>query len=377
MEHDVSVSAADFKKRLDEGSVRFIFDLRNEEDFSSWRIEGKGPIETINIPQFRFVGEVEKYLEAFPRDRQITVVCAHGDASRYSAAELQGHGFDAVSLEGGMDAWSGFYETAKISVHPEIYQIFRTARGCISYLISSGGNAAVIDAARHLKPIMDLAASLGVKVTHVLDTHLHADHISGGRELAEIAGAAYHINPADVEGAAFGYLALTDGQEINIGKGGLMVIHSPGHTPGSTSFLLDGKFLFTGDTIMKEGIGRPDLGGMAEQWAAMLHETLFTRIAALPDETVVLPSHASSIREQDDSSIIKATLGEARRGIELYRIRELKPFISHVMSTLPKNPESYQEIRQVNLGSAEADEAKKKELEIGKNLCGMAKQQGS
>jgi len=374
MEKKVTISVAEFKRRLDSDEVRFIFDLRNKEEFESWRIEGRTPIEALNIPRMHFVAEEEKYLDRFPRDRQIIAICAHGDSSRYSAELLQGQGFDIVSLEGGMDAWSEYYETAKVGGLPDVYQIFRPARGCIAYLVASGGEAAVIDSSRHVGHLLDLAASLRVKLGSVLDTHLHADHISGGRELAEAAGAGYFLNPADAGGAAFGYRPLGDGQEIKVGGSVIRVMHSPGHTPGSTSFLLDGKYLFTGDTIMKKSIGRPDLGGMAEEWAAMLHNTLFERFAFLPDETVVLPSHAASIAEQDSRGIVMTTLGEARRTTDLYQIKDLGRFISHVKSSLLDNPERYQEIRKVNLGGKEADEAVRKELEIGKNLCGMAVQ---
>ncbi len=373
MEKSVTISVSEFKKRLDKNDVRFIFDLREEDEFNSWRIEGREPIEALNIPRYRFVAEEEKYLDRFPRDKEIIAVCAHGDSSKYSAELLQGEGIAALSLEGGMDAWSEYYETAKVADTPEIFQVFRAARGCISYLVGSGGEALVIDSPRHIGRMLGLADSLKVKITRVLDTHLHADHISGGRELANKTGAAYHLHPGDASGAAFGCEALYDGQEITVGGSKIRVVHSPGHTPGSTSFLLDGKFLFTGDTIMKESIGRPDLGGLAEEWSALLHETLFRRFEVLPDETVVLPAHAASIKEQDSASVIKTTLGEARHSGDLYQIKDLNEFISFVKARLLENPARYQEIRKVNLGRKDADEEAKKELEIGKNLCGMAK----
>jgi glyoxylase-like metal-dependent hydrolase (beta-lactamase superfamily II) len=371
-EKELSISPSEFKRRLDAGEVKFILDLRESDEFKSWRIEGHAPIEALNIPRYRFVGEEENYIGMLPRDREIIAVCAHGDSSKYSAGLLREHGLDAVSLEGGMDAWSEFYETAKVSVSPEVHQIFRAARGCISYLAASGGEAVVIDVARHVRPVLELAGRLGVKIACVLDTHLHADHISGGRELSALTGAEYRVHPADMEGASYGYKALADGEEIGFGAVSLRVVHSPGHTPGSTSFLLAGKFLFTGDTIMKGSIGRPDLGGRAAEWAVLLHKTLFERYAAFPDETVVLPSHAASMAEQDEGGVIRTTLGAARREMDLYRTRDLGRFIDVVKASLLENPERYQDIRKVNLGVKEADEAGRKELEIGKNLCGMA-----
>ncbi len=377
METKVTILPVEIKRRLEKGEIRFMFDLRDADEFAAWRIEGHSDIETMNIAQADFVGEEEKYLGRFPKDRQITVVCAHGDSSRYSAELLVGRGFDAVSLEGGMDAWSEFYEINKASDSPAIYQIYRVAKGCISYLVISGNDAVVIDASRHVNYILDTADSLGVKISYVFDTHLQADHISGGREIARKVNAAYHIHPDDVVGAGYDYVPLKGGQIMSFGGSSLEVIHSPGHTPGSTSFLLDSTFLFTGDTIMKTSIGRPDLGGMAETWAALLHETLFDRYAKLNDGTIIFPAHAASIREQNANGVISTAMGSARKDRELYGIQELRPFVDFIKSSLPENPERYQEIRRVNLGLFDPDEKKRKELEIGKNLCRMVKKQST
>jgi len=368
-----TISPAEFKARLDKSEVRFILDLREADEFEAWRIEGHEPIETLNIPRYKFVGEEEKYIGGLPKDRQIIAICAHGDSSRYSAELLQEEGFDAVSLEGGMDAWSEYYEATRANDSPSVYQIYRVARGCISYLISSGGEAVVIDSPRHIDNVTGLAGKLGVKIGLVLDTHLHADHISGGKDLAEKTGASYFLNPADAADATFRFGHLEDGKTFTVGTSTIRAIHSPGHTPGSTSFLLDGKFLFTGDTVMKESIGRPDLGGKAAEWAAMLHHTLFVSFASLPDETVVLPAHSASIAEQDNDRLVKFTLGDARAGLDLFGIKEMKPFITAVEASLLENPERYQDIRKVNLGLLSPDEDGRKELEIGKNICGMAK----
>jgi glyoxylase-like metal-dependent hydrolase (beta-lactamase superfamily II) len=370
---DTTMTVQEFKKRLDAGEIPFIFDLRNSDEFKGWRIEGRSEIETLNIPQEEFVGEEERHLAKFPKDRMIVTFCAHGDAAQYSAGVLRGHGLRAVALEGGMDLWSEYYEHRLAASKPAVHQVYRTAKGCIAYLAVSGAYAAVIDAPRHTRAVLDLAEKMNVKIAHVLDTHLHADHISGGREIARATGAAYHIHPNDVQGATYAYTALKDGGKISFGTSTFEVVHSPGHTPGSTSFLLDGTLLFTGDIIMKESIGRPDLGGMSEQWAGELYETLFTRFARFGDDIVVLPAHSTGIREQDQDGVVKLTMGEARRRSDLYRLKDRRDFFARVQASLPENPARYQDIRKVNLAVIDADESKRKELEIGKNVCGMAK----
>jgi len=374
MQHTRVLSPEDLKKKLDTNIVEFLFDLRDEDEFKAWRIEGKSEIPTLNIPQVEFVGEEEGHLAKFPKNKQIVVVCAHGDSSKYSAELLQERGLDAVSLMGGMDSWSEFYETRRVAGELEVYQMYRVARGCMSYLIASAGVAVAIDAPRHLERITALAASLNVKIVHVLDTHLHADHISGGEELAAKTGAAYHLHPADAQEATIQFTPLSGGEKIVFGNYSLEAVHSPGHTPGSTSFLLNGKYLFTGDTIMRASIGRPDLGGKAEEWAALLYDTLFRRFQRMADDIVVLSSHSSSIREQDADGVVRTTMGRARAESDLYQLKDLTAFTDYIKKSLPENPERYQDIRKVNLGLLKPEEAKRKELEIGKNLCGMAKQ---
>ena len=188
----------EFKKRLDDDLVPFIFDLRNSDEFKNWRIEGRSEIEMLNIPQEDFVGEEKRHLANIPKGKSIVTFCAHGDAAQYAAEFLRKHGFDAVALEGGMDRWSEYYEHKLVSSKPDVYQIYRVAKGCISYLALSGEYAVVFDAPRHVRAVLDIADKLNKKIVHVLDTHLHADHISGGREIARRTGATYHIHPFDV-----------------------------------------------------------------------------------------------------------------------------------------------------------------------------------
>ncbi|MBI4844330.1 MAG: MBL fold metallo-hydrolase [Nitrospirae bacterium] len=368
-----SISPAELKRRLDDKKVEFLFDLRNEDEYKAWRIEGREDFPALNISQIDFVGEEDRHMDHFPKDKEIITVCAHGDSSRYTAELLTDKGYNAVNLEGGMDSWSEYYEIHKVTDSPLIYQIYRTARGCMTHVVVSGGDAFVIDANRHIEKIIAFTDSSGAKITRVIDTHLHADHISGGRDLARKAGAGFFMNPIDAEGATFSFEHLRDGMEIKAGGNRFFAIHTPGHTPGITSLLLNGRYLFTGDTIMKTDMGRPDLGGKAEEWAGMLYDTLFRKLKNLGDDIIILPSHADSIKEQDDNGVVSLTLGEVRRGSKLFSLTEERDFIMYILESLPKNPGSYEEMQKANLGLISPDEAKKKELEIGKNLCVMKK----
>ncbi len=369
------ISLADFKLRLDRNEIEFILDLRLEDEFQSWRIEGNNDFEILNIPQLDFVGEEEKYLDRLPKDKVIYLVCAHGDASKYSAEVLCGLGFKAKGLTGGMDGWSFLYETSQASDMPVIYQTYRVAKGCVSGVIISDGEAVVIDAVRHLDQIKAVVDKHNAKIKYVFDTHLQADHISGGLELARFAGCDYFINPVDAVGANYEFRELEGGAEFELGQSRIAAIHSPGHTPGSTSFLINDKFLFVGDTIMRTTVGRPDLGGMVEAWAELLFHTIHQTFSKYSDETIILPSHAASVRERDENGLVCFSLGKARKELKLFSITDPGEFLEYVKSTLHENPDRYQDIRKVNLGLLQVEEEKKRELEIGKNLCGMASHQ--
>jgi glyoxylase-like metal-dependent hydrolase (beta-lactamase superfamily II) len=372
MSDQFTLSIDEFKKRLDNRSIEFILDMRLPDEFESWRIEGHYDVETINIPQVDFVGEENKFFDQLPRDKEIIIVCAHGEASGYAAEILHKNGFNALGLEGGMDAWAELYELHKVAVSPDIYQIYRVAKGCISHVLISGGQAIVIDAVRHTEKICSIIDSNNAELVAVLDTHLQADHISGGRRIAEKYNAPYFINPTDVEGAQYSYQPLQDGATIQFGSSILEILFSPGHTPGSTSFLLDKKYLFPGDTIMKNSVGRPDLGGMVVEWATLLYDTLFHKYSPLGNDIILLPTHAASIREEDSEGFVRLTLADARQQLPLFQKKDQEEFTSYISSTLLENPDRYQDIRKVNLGLLDPDEKKQQELEIGKNLCGMA-----
>jgi glyoxylase-like metal-dependent hydrolase (beta-lactamase superfamily II) len=271
-----------------------------------------------------------------------------------------------------MDAWSVLYETGQASEVPLVYQIYRIAKGCMTHVLISDGEAVVIDAVRHFEHIRTLLDRHGARLKYVFDTHLQADHVSGGRELAASAGVSYFINPVDATGAAYEFARLEDGTEFKFGSSCLTALHSPGHTPGSTSFLLDDRFLFPGDIIMGTSVGRPDLGGMVEVWGEFLHHTIHQKFKSLADGLMVLPTHAASVKERDKEGIVRFSMGSARKTLALFGLRDQQAFINHIKETLLENPDRYQDIRRVNLGLLEPDEEEVRELEIGKNLCGMA-----
>ena len=257
--------------RLERRDRFFVLDVRNRDEFEKFRLEGRSPLPSVNIPYFEMlelggkdemVDSVAAYVERelsdqLPRDLTILSVCAKGDTSEFVGQGLRRLGYSSANLGGGMKAWGGHY-TARAVVETSglaIYQVSRPARGCLSYVVASQGRAVVIDPLRHLHPYLDLARAKGLAIERVIDTHSHADHISGGPALASATGASYYlhpydaIHPMDVVPATIPYESIRDGQVFPVGLHQLEALHIPGHTLGLVAFRLDDRYLFAGDSI--------------------------------------------------------------------------------------------------------------------------------
>ncbi|MGH9204876.1 MAG: MBL fold metallo-hydrolase, partial [Vicinamibacterales bacterium] len=263
-------TARDLNDRVERGDRFFILDVRNRDEFERSRIEGRVPIPTTNVPYFEMLesagddddleAAVARYVEAslsaeLPKGTPLLTVCAKGGTSRLVAGALRHLGYDVSNLAGGAAAWGDFYEARSVVTgNVNIAQIARTARGCLSYLIDSGGSAALIDPGRHVDEYLALAKRHNVNINLVIDTHAHADHVSGGPALANRLGVPYHlhpydaIHPIDFLPATLDYTVLADRTRLAVGQAGIEIIWIPGHTLGSIALLIDGRYLLSGDS---------------------------------------------------------------------------------------------------------------------------------
>jgi glyoxylase-like metal-dependent hydrolase (beta-lactamase superfamily II) len=369
------MTAAEVSKKVINKTDLFILDVRNESDYNDWKIEGQN-FEFLNIPYFDLLDGVEEILDQIPANKEILVVCAKEGSSVMVAEMLSEAGLDVFYLMGGMKAWSEHLETVRIGEltnGAEIYQFVRLGKGCLSYMVVSNGEAAVIDSTRMIDAYLDFADDIGVKITHVLDTHLHADHISGGRRIAEATNAVYWLPPKDAAEVTFEYQPLESGNVITIGHTAIDIqaLYSPGHTIGSTSFVVDQKYLLSGDILFIDSIGRPDLAGLAEDWVGDLRETLYTRYKELSEELIVLPSHFMIIDELNEDGSVAKKLGALFAENHGLNIADETEFRELVTGNLPPQPNAYQEIRETNMGKIEPDDEKQREMEIGPNRCAV------
>lgn len=370
-----AMTAKEVARKVIDNEPLFILDVRNGDAFADWKIEG-GNIQYLNTPYFDLLDGVEEVVSELPKDRDILVVCAKEGSSVMVAEMLDEEGVDAAYLEGGMKAWSEHLEPVKVGDlknSGELYQFVRIGKGCLSYMAISDGEAAIIDATRMTDIFLDFAQEKGAKIKHVFDTHLHADHISGGRQIAEATGATYYLPPADAEEVVFDYAELVGGLEVAIGDAKIEIeaLYSPGHTIGSTSFIVDDQYLMTGDILFIDSIGRPDLAGLAEDWVGDLRESLYSRYAELADELIVLPAHFMIMDELNENGSVAKKLGDLFKENHGLNIEDEQEFRDMVTKNLPPQPNAYQDIRKTNMGKITPDEEVQREMEIGPNRCAV------
>lgn len=371
-----SIEPDRLKKRIDHGEEVFLLDTRATEEFEEWHIDGPN-VTVHNVPYFEFLlGDIdEEIFEGIPAEREVAVLCAKGDSSEYVAGLLEERGYDVTHLARGMNGWAELYEYHELDTKTDatIAQYQRPSSGCLSYLVVSGDEAAIIDPLRAFADTYRQdARALGADITSALDTHIHADHVSGVRAVAETTGAEVLLpEPAVERGIEYdiAYDTVENDESIAVGKTEIEVIHAPGHTSGMTAYRV-GNVLFAGDGLFIESVARPDLEVDAEgtaDAAGQLYETLQNTVVALPDETVVAPGHFSENAEAENGTYT-ARLGDLEERMDALRMSR-EEFVEFIQSDMPPRPSNYEEIIATNLGERETTDEKAFELEQGPNNC--------
>lgn len=368
------LTAKDVTEKVLNKEQLFILDVRNESDFNDWKIEGIN-FDYFNIPYFELLDGIEPIQDKLPTNKEILVVCAKEGSSKMVAEFLDEAGISSSYLEGGMKSWSEFLHKTKVyeDQNVTVYQFIRVGKGCLSYMVVSDGEALIVDPSRFVTQYEEAARETGAIIKHVVDSHLHADHISGGKVLADKTGANYYLMKS--EGATFDFNPLEEHEKIVFKNVTLEVlaVKTPGHTPGSVSFFVNNKLLFSGDTIFVSGLGRPDLGNKVREWAKDLYNTVYSKISEIADDVIVLPGHYASLDdEKNESGFIGATLGDIRRRNEKMFNTPERDFLDQVeKSASSVKPPNFEEIVTINRGMLSADAEKMQELEIGPNRCAV------
>jgi glyoxylase-like metal-dependent hydrolase (beta-lactamase superfamily II) len=363
------IEAETLREWLDADQPVTVLDIRTDEDRAQWAIPGSIHLNAYDALRAGQPGALTD--AAFPLDRPVVTVCNGGRVSQTAADMLAERGFDARSLAGGMKAWSLAWNTAEVPLPDQscrVVQVRRTGKGCLSYIVGSAGAAAVIDPSVSPEVYLELASRHGWSIRYILETHVHADHLSRARELARQTGAALLL-PTQ-QRVRFAFTPIADGDRIPLGSVSLTAMHTPGHTNESTSYVLNETAVFTGDTLFIDGVGRPDLHAdpeAARQRALALFASL-TRLRNLQPEMVVLPAHASEPIAFDGRPVA-ARLGEVATWLAGWLVSE-SAFVERVTSKLPPTPPNF--VRIVDLNEAgEFPTSDPTDLEAGANRCAV------
>ena len=351
-----------------------VLDVRNKKDFNRFQVESPYPFEMINVSYYDFMEIEDESVARVPEGRKIRIVCAKEGSARYVAEILQKHGYEDVGyLAGGIKTWGNMLVPKLVAGEDgfELYQFIRPGKASCSYGLISGGEIMFFDPSRNVDFYLDFAAEKGCKVIKTFETHLQADYIAGSRMIAEKTGATFYGNEADFGSSKNPYTPVVDGETHGFSNGGpeVTVLFTPGHTPGSTSYFVNGKFMISGDMVFIASIGRPDLGGKVKEWAGMLYGSI-QMVKRLDHNTLILPGHYMDWNEANDDLIFVTTLGETiDRNRDIYYIESEAAFFQFIKDNMRPQPEEYAVIRLVNANLEQVDDDRAEELDLGKNEC--------
>lgn len=352
-----------------------VVDTRGADSFGEWHIPG-----AINLP---FSSGDTLSPDAIPdevvsQDRAITI-CGKGISSSDVAPHLLEAGIGQVMIvDEGMEGWSQVYDTTEVDLDDDVLalQLQRVAKGCLSYIIAcqTTAQAVVIDPPIHHDPVMAELGAHDLEVVSVIDTHVHADHVSGASSLAEHLDVPYVISERSSDrGLTHDHVSLADTEVFSVGELDVRAMATPGHTTDIMSLLLEDQAVFTGDTLFTDAVGRTELesADAAEDQARRLYHSLHERLLDLPDETVVLPGHFepsfATIRAHPRPR--HTTIGGARSDIDLLSEDE-ETFVDRIVDREASRPPNYEDIISLNLGERQLPPTDELiELELGPNRC--------
>jgi glyoxylase-like metal-dependent hydrolase (beta-lactamase superfamily II) len=361
-----SVSTKELQELLAAGQRVTVVDIRTPAD-REWSIPGSLQVDAYDAVKSGSLGPLAG-LDLGPGP--VVTVCGVGTTAAKATALLRAEGVEAVTLDGGMRAWSLAWNTAEAEVSGHrLVQVRRTGKGCLSYIVGSGSEAIVIDASVDPAVYVRVLEDRGWRLAAVVDTHLHADHLSRSRALAEQQDAELWL-PAQTP-SRHSFRPLAEGDRILFGTAELVALGTPGHTAESSTYLLEDAAAFTGDTLFLASVGRPDLeSGSKEESASrarQLHQSI-SRLLKLPSSTMVFPGHVSE-PIAFDGRLLTTTIGEIGERVALARLTETE-FVEAVLARIPPSPPNHSLIVELNERSELPEDPA--ELEAGANRCAVA-----
>jgi len=362
------ITAKELANNNDESIL--ILDIRESDKFNDWKINGSK-----NIDVYKDIWEgnfdvVKQKLSHLPKDKKIVTVCNAGVTSKKASELLESLGYNTLVLEKGMMGWNTLHQEVDVINENDLLlkQIIRPGKGCLSYLIGSNSTKEcfIIDPSQFIDEYTKLVKELGFTIKGVIETHLHADHLSGAKSLADLTKTKYYVSGKDLK-AQTDSIDLKDNDEIQVGENKIKIIETPGHTEGSVCFLVNDKALLTGDTLFLDGVGRPDLGRNKEEiekGAKILYSTL-SKLKVLDKNLVILPTHFT----QYDKAPISEKLNNLLENNKPLKIDSEQEFVDYILNNLPNTPPNYEQIKNMNNNLLQVSLQEGEKLEFGPNRC--------
>ena len=363
-----TIKVAELRTLLENKIPVQILDVRPREEREEWKI-----IESVFVDVCTQLKAGEKNLfsdVSFSENTTVVILCVAGKTSLIAMEQLRERGIEAYSLEGGMREWTTAWNSAqtKDSCKTTIVQIRRTGKGCLSYILENNREAIVIDASLDAEVYSKIAKKNGWNIKYVIDTHIHADHFSRGKQLADSTNTLLFMPDQNI--VSYKFEPIVEDTLIAFGNASLKAIHTPGHTHESYSYLVNNESLFSGDTLFTRGVGRPDLKGsidVARQKARLLYRSI-QKILALENTLIIYPGHIGNPIAFDEK-LICSSLGDIKDNVEILQLDE-EDFIGDLLSKIPDTPPNYKEIVKLNL-KGDRGVANLIELEAGANRCAI------
>lgn len=338
-----------------------LIDIRPPSEFATWSL-----YDSINIPP----KDIDHKASKLPKSHPIVVFGEDTKDAKTAAERLIKRGFNAQALEGGLKAWNNIYDIATVLDKRStltVYQVKRLGKGCLSYMVVLPDKVStiIVDPAQHINMYIDHIKKHSLKPIAVLDTHVHADHISGARLLAKKFHIPYLL-PKETK-VSFSFEQMEKLLPKLATDATVSIIPTPGHTPEGVALLLDDTFLLSGDTLFIDAIGRSDSGTKATDTTKQFYASLST-LMRLPENIQVLPAHTAQ------PMMPGAARSANMRYIILFNplkdMRTAEAFVEFQQENATPIPSNFEHIMAINIGKKSAPK-NTDDLEFGPNSCAL------
>jgi glyoxylase-like metal-dependent hydrolase (beta-lactamase superfamily II) len=374
------IAPQELAERLDRGESLQVLDVRAPEKVAHGHVALGSELDFHAMPNSQLLKLSDLSDLALDATRPVAVICGHGNSSKQATAFLRERGYQAFSVSGGMAAWETVYVARRLSPTPSlshVIQVDRIGKGALSYVLMSDGDAVLVDPGRHLDRYDALFNELGASPAAVVDTHVHADYLSGARAAAARWKIPYFLHPDDAVSPYDGrpgklaFQPLSDGDTIVFGRATLRAVHVPGHTLGSIALIADDGLVLTGDFLFVQSIGRPDLAGRADAWAKLLWKSLERVRQSWAGDLLILPAHYATESERRADRAIAARFDVVAATNTAAAIQDERTFLRWIADHTSPFPDAYRSIKEANLGLVDVSEADAEILESGPNQCAI------